>query len=225
MKKGMYRLLVALLFMGFVLGCGGTAQAASEKSDGKNMKKVLDNYKKKNYKAATKYAKKLNKTAKEACVKKMSKGMKKAYKKVVKKYPANYTSYSEPYLWGYYLTDMDNDKKADLILKVGTCEADVRMYIYQYKKGKAVKVATLGAGHTALYAYPKHNGIVVQWGHMGYESLSVTKLKNGKTTTKSYGSREINYDKGQSFLSLGCVLDNHIDYDSSGTRVDLSPFK
>ncbi len=225
MKKGMYRLLVALLFMGFVLGCGGTAQAASEKSDGKNMKKVLDNYKKKKYKAATKYAKKLNKTAKEACVKKMSKGMKKAYKKVVKKYPFEYTSYSEPYLWGYYLTDMDNDKKADLIVKVGTCEADARAYVYQYKKGKAVKVATLGGGHTAYFAYPKHNGIVIQWGHMGYESISVAKLKNGKVTSQVIGSRDLN-KKGASFMKLGCALDDHISYDSSyKSRVDLSPFK
>ncbi len=226
MKKGMYRLLIALLFVSFVLGSGVTAQAASEKSDGKNMKKVLSNYKKKKYKTAAKYSKKLNKYAKEACVKKMSKGMKKAYKKVVKKFPLESDSYSEPDLWGYYLTDIDNDKKVDLIVQIGTCEADARAYVYQYKKGKAVKVATLAGGHVAYYAYPKNNGIVMQWAHMGYESISVAKLKKGKVTTQEFGSREINYQKGESYLELGCKLDDHISYGTSYKReIDWSPFK
>jgi len=225
-KRMLYRVLVLLLFVGLMMGASTTAQAASEKSDGNNMKKVLSYYKQGKYSAASKYCKKLNKNAKEACVKKMSKGMKKAYKKIVKKYPVSTASFSDPYLWGYYLTDMDNDKKADLIVQIGTCEADARAYVYQYKKGKAVKVATLAGGHVVYYAYPKHNGIVMLWGHMGYESVSVAKLKNGKVTSEAIGSREINYQKGGSFLPLGCKLDDHVDYDSSYKRkVDFSPFK
>ena len=225
MMKRMYYLLMMLLFVGFLFGGSLTAQAATEKSDGKNMKKVLTNYKKGKYKTANKYAKKLNAYAKEACVKKMSKGMKKAYKKVVKKYPLEYSS-GEAYLWGYYLTDIDNDKKTDLIVQIGTCEADARAYVYQYKKGKAVKVANLAGGHVAYYAYPRHNGIVLQWAHMGYESISVAKLKNGKMTAEDMGSREINYQNGEGYLDLGCKLDDHISYDSSyKEKLDLSPFK
>lgn len=225
MKKKVSQLFLLLLFVGLLFAGSLTTQAASEKSDGKNMKKVLDNYKKKNYSNAQKYANKLNKTAKEACVNKMSKGMKKAYKKVVKKYPTSYTSYNKPYLWGYYLTDIDNDKKADLIVQVGTCEADARAYVYQYKKGKAIKVATLAGGHVSYYAYPKHKGIVIQSAHMGYESISVVTIKNGKVTTQSIGSRDLNNKKNQNYLSLGCWLDNHIKYESYKRSVDLSPFK
>ncbi len=223
MKK-LYHVLVMVLFVGLLFNTSITTQAASEKSDGKNMKKVLSYYKKGNYKKANQYCKKLNPYAKEACVKKMSKGMKKAYKKVVKKWPVSWNS--KAHLWGYYLTDIDNDKKADLILKVGTCEADVRYMIYQYKKGKAVKVAESGAGHSALCAYPNNKGIVVHWGHMGYESLSVAKLINGKMVSQPIGDRDLNNAQSGTFMKMGCILDEHIDYDSSYNRtLDLSPFK
>ena len=172
MKKKVSQLFLLLLFVGLLFAGSLTTQAASEKSDGKNMKKVLDNYKKKNYSNAQKYANKLNKTAKEACVNKMSKDMKKAY-----------------------------------------------------KKGKAVKVATLAGGHVSYYAYPKHKGIVIQSAHMGYESISVVTIKNGKVTTQSIGSRDLNNKKNQDYLSLGCWLDNHIKYESYKRSVDLSPFK
>lgn len=222
MKKRLYQILMIVMFVGLLLTVSVSSEAASDKTNGKNMEKALKYYKKGKMKKARKYNKKLDAVAKETCVKKMSKKMKKAYRKAVKKYSTK-TNAGE-YIWGYYLTDIDNDKKADLIVKYGSCEADVRMDIYQYKKGKAVKVSTIGAGHTSLCAYPNHKGIVLYWGHMGYESISVMKLKNGKVSSTDYGSREVDYDANPWF-SPRCVLDDHTSYSYGEVKLDFKDLK
>lgn len=106
------------------------------------MKKVVELYAKKKYKKAEKLAKKLPKTANEKAVRKMSSKIKKAYLKKVKAYLKNNTifSYSEPYLWDYYLSDIDKNGVPELLLRYGTCEADVKLLVFTYKKGKAVKI-------------------------------------------------------------------------------------
>lgn len=181
MKKVFQKLVVLVLTMSFLFCASFSVQAASERSDGKNMERVLKYYKQGKYSKAKKYNRKLSKNAKEACVKKMSSKMKKAYRKIVKKWPVENDWYSdEDYLWGYYLTDIDNDKKAELLVEIGTCEADVRVLVYKYKGGKAVRIGKFYTGHSALYAYPNHKGIVLGWGHMGVESFSVVTIKNKK---------------------------------------------
>ncbi len=72
---------------------------------------------------------------KDTSLKKMSKKQKAAYKKIVKKYGNSFSStkLGKEYLWGYYLADLNKDKKAELLIKYGSCEADVITYIYTYK--------------------------------------------------------------------------------------------
>lgn len=223
MKKVIQKIMVLMLAVGLLFGASFSAQAATAKSDGKNMEKVLKYYGQNKISKAKKYNKKLSETAKESCVKKMSSKMKKAYKKVVKKWPVK-NNYTKDYLWGYYLTDIDNDKKAELLVQVGTCEADVRVHVYKYKNGKAVKIGTMGAGHTSFHAYPNHKGVICYWGHMGYESISVVTIKNGKLSSKGIGGRDLN-ESGE-WLNLKCTLDNHISYDSNYNRsLDLSDLK
>lgn len=227
MRRFLRRIGVVMLAVVMVCSTSYTVGAATPKSDGKNMQKVLKYYKANQIGKVKKYNKKLSKTAKENCVKKMSSKIKKAYLNEVKKYPETY-SYSKEYLWGYFLTDIDNDKKADLIIETGTCEADARYQIYQYKKGKAVKVGEIGGGHSTLHAYPNHKGIIVSWGHMGYESISVVTLKKGKVMSSEIGSRKISYDKNSSgdWLILRCALDSHVSYDSHYKKsVDYSDLK
>ena len=57
---------------------------------------------------------------------KLSKKAKAAYKKVVKKYKIEFSSNKE-YLWGYYLVDMNGDKKAELLVQHGQ-EQVLRFY-------------------------------------------------------------------------------------------------
>ena len=187
-----------------------SADAVSQASDAKNMEKVLKFYKSGQIKKATKYSKKMNKHAKEKCVDKMSTGMKKAYKKVLQKWPVN-IELGEKYLWDYYLTDIDNDQKTDLLVVVGSCEADAKLYVYQYKKKKAVKTASKWCGHTSFYAYPNHKGIIAFYGHMGAEAISVWTLKKGKIKEETVGQRVIGEE--DDWFNLCCALKTYVKYD------------
>lgn len=78
---------------------------------------------------------------------------------------------------------------------------------------------------SSLCAYPNHKGIVLYWGLQGCESVSLLTVKNKKVSEKQYGSRDLN-SSGYNYLSLKCVLDDHISYDSSYNRIlDLSDLK
>lgn len=191
--------------------------SASAKTD---MTNLLTQYKKKNYKKAKTYNKKLNRYAKEASVAKMSKKMKNAYKKVIETYPLKNDG---EFLWGVYFTDMDNDKKAELLLTYGCCEADLKLLVYKYQNGKAVKVAeTYGAGHSTFHAYPSRNGIVQLSGHMGYETIYVLTLKDGKIQTKEIGHRTVKKD----YFPLRVELKNYVKYGKNyNPYVDYSILK
>lgn len=180
-----------------------------ETKDGKNMQKTLHYYGKKQYKKAQKYCNKVSKRASESCVAKMSPKMKRAYLKIVKQYKVS--SFTGKYMWGYYLTDIDNDKKADLLVKAGSCEGDVRLYVYQYKNGKVKKVGSTAAWHTGFYAYPNHNGIVGQEGAQGEEWMYWIRIKNGKIRKKLIGIRRFT----GKWFSMRCALNSHISYDAN----------
>lgn len=186
----------------------GNVEAAS---DGTNMTKVLQYYAQKKYKKASKYSKKLNKTAKETCTSAMSSKMKKSYLKIVKKYP-DFDSKTEggKYIWDYYITDIDNDKKADLLVYYGSCEADVKLILYQYNRGKAVKVASAYCGHSSFHAYPNHKGVVMYEAHMGGEAIYVITLTNGKLKSKLVGSRYV--ENPDNYLNLNCNLKSHSSF-------------
>lgn len=225
MKKAFQKVMVLILAVSLLCNFSLSVQAATAKSDGQNMEKLLKYYGKNKISKAKKYNKKLNAYAKEACVKKMSSKMKKAYKKIVKKWPVDAPTGTD-YLWGYYLTDIDNDKKADLLVQVGTCEADARTHVYKYKNGKAVKIATIGSGHTSFHAYPNHKGVIFYSGHMGNECISVVTIKNGKVSEKTIGYRGVITETTCDWLDLKCVLKRHISYDANHKRkLDLGDLK
>ena len=70
---------------------------------------------------------------------------------------------------GYTLYDIDKDGVPELIVKMGTCEADYHGEIYSFIDGKAVcREDEWGLGHSSLYTDPGENGLIVMYGHMGY---------------------------------------------------------
>lgn len=216
LKKG----LIFFVCITTVFSHASYAGAASAKSDGKNMKKVLKYYGQKKYSLAQKYNKKLSATAKEPCVSKMSAKMKKAYYKAVKQYSTDSSS-GKPYIWGYYLTDIDNDKKADLIVKAGSCEGDCMFYVYQYKKGKARKIGLADAVHAEVYAYPNHNGVLIYGGVTQYEWISMLTVKKGKLKVKSIGSRENVYP----YFGLRCAVSSNAKAVGTGYTINYSALK
>lgn len=217
--RNIKKMIVFILLVTLITNNYNCAEAASA---GANMAKALKYYGKGKYKNASKYGKKLSKAASEACVKKMSSKMKKAYLKVVKKYPNTFGS--TQYIWDYYLTDIDNDKKADLLIRYGSCEADVKLILYQYKKGKAVKVASTYSGHSSFHAYPNHKGIVRYESHMGGETLYVLTVKNGKIKSKQIGSRYV--ENTDNYLNLHGVLKSHVvSYKNNKVTISYSDLK
>lgn len=180
MKSNLVVLMAIAIVVSFSFSSGDVfakSKTLSEKKQGKVMAQVLKEYKKKNFKKAKKLNKKLPMYATEKCVKKMPKAMKKAYLKKVRK---------TKHLDSYYLADMDNDKKPELFVKVGTCEANYSYNIYRYKSKKVKKIGTIGGGHASLHSYPNHKGVVIEWCHMGYYGVYVNYISKGKIKSKKY---------------------------------------
>lgn len=208
MKSVSKKFFILLLAAMLALQPASEVQASAKS----NADKMLSYYKKGSIKKAKQYNKKLSKKASNASTKNLSKKTKTAYRKIVKKYKLDTSLYSsEPYLWGYYLADMDGDKKAELLVQYGTCEADVRTAVYKYKGGKAKKVAQVFSGHTGYYAYPGHAGVISVTAHMDYENVATLTLKKGKLKSKSYGGR---YANGN-YFPFRQPLYGHIKYDSN----------
>ncbi len=165
-----------------------------------------------NYKKATKIAKKHPKKANEKCVKNMSAKMKKAYKKKVKSYNAN-NSFLTPskYIWDYYLTDFDNDGKAELLVQYGSCEADVQMIVYKYKNSQLKKLGAFSCFHESFYQYS--NGILTYGAHMGNEWVARVYMKNGKIKKATVADHYA--DNGEDYVFvLPYALKSHEEYTS-----------
>lgn len=210
MKK-MAKIVMVILALTLVIPPAGAAYA-STKSDAE---KVLKYYKKGNYAQAKKYNKRLPKKASNACVKRLSKKAKAAFLKKVKSFRLEQIgSESKPWLWGYYLADLDGDKRAELLVQYGSNEVDVRTYVYKYKNGKVKKIGSSSSPHTSYYAYPGHAGVIAVWGYLGYEGAKVLRIKNGKLKAISYGTHEAM----GGWFPFRQYLGTHIKYDSNGNK-------
>lgn len=217
-KLMVFCLCAALLFSSTV-----KPVSASEKSDGYNMSQVLKYYGQKKYKKAQRYNKKLSKYAKESCVQSMTPGMKKEYLKIVKKHNKDAKEPAIDYhVMAYYLTDIDNDGNAELIVKAGETIADAKFYIYRYKDGAAKKIGTFGAYHLDAYAYPQHQGVIFYGGVWQSEDITLTTIKNKKLHNVRIGTRE----HTTSFFYLRCALESHVHYNKKlKLIVDYSPLQ
>ena len=197
MKKSIRILAAVVAVILFFNGLANNVNvfAASVSSDTKNIEKVLKYYKKGQYKKAQKYNKKLSKIVKEKCVKKMPAKIKKAYRKIVKSYNTD-NSLGKKYISGYYLTDIDNDSVAELIVRAGSSEAEARFYVYDW----------IG-----------HKGFIIYGGLQQSEWIKTVTIKNGKLKVKKVGER----DNANPYFSLRCGLADHALY-TGGYRIDYS---
>lgn len=218
-KKKLKKALSAVLVSVFIAGLSfaSPSQTLTANAAKPNMKKVVNLYTKKKYKKAEKLAKKLPKTANEKAVRKMSSKMKKAYLKKVKAYRKNTGSfpYGGSYLWDYYLSDIDKNGVPELLLRYGSCEADVRLLVFTYKKGKAVKIGEAYCSHSSFYAYPSGNGLIVHSGHMASEYVRKLSVSNGKLKISKIGSeRFVDFQKpNQTYMIFPYALKSHVSYD------------
>lgn len=227
-KKNLKKVLSTVLVSVFITGLAfaSPSKTLTANAAKPNMKKVVNLYAKKKYKKSEKLAKKLPKTANEKAVRKMSSKMKKAYLKKVKAYRKNTDSflYSGSYLWDYYLSDIDKNGVPELLLQYGSCEADVKLLVFTYKKGKAVKVGEAYCAHSSFYAYPNGNGLIVHSGHMASEYVQKLSVSNGKLKISEIGSeRFVDFQKpNQTYMIFPYALKSHVSYDPINYKQHIS---
>lgn len=201
----------------------------SEINEGDIVKKILKYYKSGEYSKADELAGKLKKYADEKCVNAMPAKMKKAYLNklngYISKQGITWSMDHPDYVWDYYLTDIDNDRTPELLIRYGSCEANVRTDVFSYKSNKVVKIGQFSCGHETFYAYPNNNGLVVINKHMGEEFVSVITIKNGNLKETSYGSRDSKSAPAE-YLQMGLMLKGHIQRGYNGDwTLDTSDLK
>lgn len=88
----------------------------------------------------------------------------------------------------YCVYDINKDGYKELIVKIGTCEADYMYRFYSCSYGKIVSLGSFVGGHSGLYECDK-NGVFVYESHMGYENLyRISKEGNRIKSTKIFSN-------------------------------------
>lgn len=91
----------------------------------------------------------------------------------------------------YNYCDMDGDNTPELIVKTGTCEADTEYQIYRFQNGCAVSMGSLSGGSTSAYRLKNQQGMVLHSASMGYETVTLIKIDDGKLSKEVVLDREI----------------------------------
>ena len=121
-----------------------------------------------------------------------------------------------PYVAGYFLTDMTNNGVADLLLLLGPeTTNNYRMIVYTYSSGKAKKIAE-GITYSRWAAYPGHKGAVTLMGRMGGETIFISEVKNGEVVWTKDKSRT-----AYPYTKLRLLLDDHYLDWNDGPVIDL----
>lgn len=201
----MKRLLSVFLSILIILSiCSLSVDASSA-----TMSAFISAYKKGDFTKADKIAANLPKKAKNLNSK-MSSKMKDAFlRKILSTNNADL----------YSLADVTGDKKPELFLRVGTCEADFRYHVYKYSKGKLVKIGKIGGGHSGLADIPGKKAILKFYGHMGGEGIYKIKYSNGKIKEVHLNGRDCSerpYTKAPYYIKSY--------YCGSLNKYNLSPF-
>ena len=176
-----------------------------EAETGEYMEKVINALRDDDLDTAEYYNSFLPKTASEKCVKNMSKAMKKAYKKKVQ-YWAKCKENGDYVFQDYYLTDFDNDSKAELIVKEGLYEAGITCHVYKYTN-KIKLYCNFQGNFMGLIAYPKHKGVLNTSCRLGYWGATYIYSNNKKVYYEDIFSDD--FDLGPYPKLFGCGLKSH----------------
>ena len=193
-----------------------------------NVKKMLSYYKKKKYAKADAIGKKCKGTEanEKKYRKKLSKKARKAYRKILQSYSIDSSIMSlNAYLWNYFVKDLDGKGMPELCIYYGSCEADVRLRVYGFSKGKARFIDEEYCSHGAWCDYPGKKGVIYVYGHMGAQSVAVVTLKNNKLNFKSYGGHTFgSYEKNRDYdyIEFPYRFPSHVIYSKDYSSKSLS---
>ena len=184
----------------------------SEAAVKNNMTNFVKLYRQGKFSKARTMAKKLPKKASKRYERNMSKKMKRAYLKKVKsfktvkdwsgsgKVPKN------GYIWGYYLTDINNDKKTDLVVHHGTSASNEYVSVYTYTKGKVKKFGTVQVRSGELHDYPGKQGVIVTTCLKHHESMRILKVRKNKLVWEKVNERAVPSGK---YIKMPYALKDH----------------
>ncbi len=121
-----------------------------------------------------------------------------------------------PDVEGYGFFDVDRDGRKELILKIGTCEADFQYEFYRYDDdvGTFTWIGRVGAGHSELY--DGDGTLIKDSAHMGDQTISRIEYIGGKMGTTliahyTFGEDEEYYDTGFPQVYL-CTKNIYLQY-------------
>lgn len=89
----------------------------------------------------------------------------------------------------YFVYDLNKDGINEIILKVGTYEADYTYHFYSLVDGHTVELGDFSAAHSVLYANEDGAGVIQVSGYQGYQTVTLITIadvsiaKNTLTTT------------------------------------------
>ncbi len=80
----------------------------------------------------------------------------------------------------YAFYDIDKDGYLELIMDNGTCNADWKIEVFTTTDGKNVHKIGESYGIVGLYEYPNENGLITDYAHMDYETVTLLSIKEGQ---------------------------------------------
>lgn len=98
----------------------------------------------------------------------------------------------------YCIHDLDDDGIKELIVKEGTCEADMRWKVYTISEGKVVLVDDFMGSHSWLY-YRAEGGAYMRTKHMGVEELYEITLSEKAINIELISSVQMDPGESHSF--------------------------
>lgn len=87
--------------------------------------------------------------------------------------------FGDIYFARYYIYDMDNDGREEIIIVAGTCEADGAILVYTYRNGTFENIGSAGGSHCSICADTQNGGLIVHHGIQGYENVEALTIKDG----------------------------------------------
>ena len=190
-----------------------TKKSTAEDIAGNTMSNIIKYLRTGNVSEVRAYNDKLPEIASESCVNTMSAGMKSAFKKEIQSWENKKTEYSSYYFYDYWLTDLDNDGTAELLLALWPDAAGAETIAYKYENGTLKRLGSVG-GMETCHAYPKHNGIVVEGGKMGYNWFKLVTYSNGKLKIEEL--QTFDFTSGESNINLRNELESHSQWNGEG---------
>ena len=113
--------------------------------------------------------------------------------------------YNEKFYPTYTVYDVDKDGTPELMIKIGSCEADHAYKIYTVKSENAVLLGDIPGSHTALYGKDGENGMLSQNAYQGSELIKKISIIDGKISEETVSSRAIGNNGSYT------ELDNHLE--------------